>query len=113
MSEPHDLGKSLRHSESLRVFSCTISGFVVKDLVLVLQGGTEKASGTVKTGWLRNAWLRLWAALRHTQLLESLLENNRNHSTKTLTQDAWAWDTVFFLGLVTCVTNTGVTERTV
>lgn len=30
MSDPMTLGKSLRHLESLRVFSCTISGFVVR-----------------------------------------------------------------------------------
>lgn len=30
VSDPMTLGKSLRYSESLRVFSCTISGFVVR-----------------------------------------------------------------------------------
>lgn len=30
MSDPMTLGKSLCHLESLRVFSCTISGFVVR-----------------------------------------------------------------------------------
>ena len=64
MSDPMTLGKSLRHLESLRVFSCTISGFVVRTESQNIPGGLRKASGTGKLADTRNAWLRLWAALR-------------------------------------------------